>query len=236
MSQAIIVIRGLVKAYGYLPALRQLDLEIERGQFLALLGPNGSGKSTLLRLLAGLGRPTAGAIAIGGWSLPQEVAAVRAQLGLVSHKTLLYDNLTAYENLQFFAQMYALPPARQAERIPYLLERVGLHKRARDLVRTFSRGMQQRLSIARALLHEPAILLLDEPHTGLDQEAGHMLDALLLEAHGEGRTIVMATHHLDKAALAQRAVILARGRLVDDVPVSRDGRALAERYAQATAS
>lgn len=237
MSRPIIAVRGVVKAYGYLTALRQLDLEIAHGEFVALLGPNGSGKSTLLRLLAGLGKPNTGTIHIGGWSLPQEAAAVRAQLGLVSHKTLLYGNLTAQENLQFFARLYDVPPAQQAERIPRLLARVGLEKRAHDLVRTFSRGMQQRLSIARALLHEPSILLLDEPHTGLDQEASRLLDDLLLEAHQVGRTIIMATHHLERAAAtAQRAIILMRGRIVEDMRITAASPALSEHYAQVTAA
>lgn len=212
---------ALVKAYGLLPVLRKLDLSIERGQFVALLGPNGSGKSTLLRLLAGLSKPTAGTIKVGGWELPREAAAVRAQIGMVSHKPLLYENLTARENLLFFCRLYNLDD--HEGRIKRGLERVGLVKRANDLVRTYSRGMLQRLSIARALLHEPHVLLMDEPYTGLDQDAGATLDALMREAHAEGHTIVMTTHELDRAAaLADRAIILTRGVIGYDAAMTPD--------------
>jgi heme exporter protein A len=173
--------------------LRKLDLTIARGEFVALLGPNGSGKSTFIRLLAGLSKPTAGTIHIGGWELPREAHAVRGQIGLVSHKPLLYDNLTARENLQFFSRLYNLA---DSTRIPDLLGRVGLAKRGDDLVRTYSRGMQQRLSIARALLHKPDVLLLDEPYTGLDQDASATLDGLLAETQQDGHTILMATRRL----------------------------------------
>lgn len=232
----LIETRALVKAFGLLPALRQLDLTIERGQFVALLGPNGSGKSTLLRLLSGLSKPTSGTITIGGWSLPDEAAAVRAQIGMVSHKVLLYENLSAQENLAFFARLYNLPDADLEARIAGLLQQVGLARRAHDLVRTFSRGMQQRLSIARALLHNPDILLLDEPHTGLDQDASAILDDLLRQAHAGGRTIIMSTHELGRAAaLAGRVIILSRGVIGHDAPTTGlDGLRLAALYTEVT--
>lgn len=220
-TTAMIEIQGLVKAYGLQPVLRKLDLRIERGEFVALLGPNGSGKSTLLRQLAGLTPPNAGSITIGGWSLPREAAAVRAQIGMVSHKLLLYDNLTARENLHFFARLYDLSPDDARSRIETLLAQVGLQRRGNDLVRTYSRGMQQRLSIARALLHRPHVLLLDEPYTGLDQDASQVLDGLLREAHAEGHTIVMTTHELGRAAtLPTRVVILSRGVVGFDSPTA----------------
>jgi heme exporter protein A len=213
----MIQIQQLAKTYGYLPVLKPFDLEIPRGQFVALLGANGSGKSTLLRLICGLSKPTSGTIYVGGWRIPQEAAAVRAQIGMVSHKALLYDNLTARENLRFFAKLYQLPDTEQ--RIQELLERVGLRKRSESLVRTFSRGMLQRLSIARALLHRPHVLLFDEPYTGLDQAASATLDTLLREAHAEGHTILMTTHELERAArLAERALILQRGSVAYDAP------------------
>lgn len=218
-ERAVITVDGLIKTYDLLPVLRKLSLSVQRGEFLALLGPNGSGKSTLLRLLAGLSKPTMGSISIGGWSLPKEVAAVRAQIGMVSHKPLLYDNLTAYENLDFFARLYHVPPEQRQTRINDLLARIGLSKHASALTRTFSRGMTQRLSIARALLHNPHILLFDEPHTGLDQDAAAVLDTLLAEAHHEGRTILMTTHELDRAVrVTKRVVILSRGVIVYDSP------------------
>ncbi len=218
---AIIETHGLVKAYGLLPVLRKLDLSIERGQFVALLGPNGSGKSTLLRIFAALSKPTAGTIRVGGWELPHEAAAVRSQIGLVSHKPLLYENLTARENLLFFCRLYNLDD--HDGRIRRSLERVGLVKRSQDLVRTYSRGMLQRLSIARALIHDPHVLLMDEPYTGLDVDAAATLDGLMRDAHAEGHTIVMTTHELDHAAaLAERAIILSHGVIGYDAPMTPD--------------
>lgn len=216
-SVPLIEAQALVKAYDLLPVLRKLDFIVQRGEFVALLGPNGAGKSTFLRLVCGLSRPTAGMLRVGGWELPKEAHAVRAQIGLVSHKSLLYETLNARENLQFFARLYNLPPAAAAKRIPEILDQVGLGKRANDLVRTFSRGMLQRLSIARALLHNPDILLLDEPYTGLDQDASAVLDGLLRDAHSGGRTILMTTHDLPRAAvLASRVAILSRGVIAYD--------------------
>lgn len=213
----MIVIENLVKTFGYFPVLRGIDLTVERGQFLALLGPNGSGKSTMLRILSGLAKPTAGRISIGGWTLPDEAFAIRRQLGIVSHLPLLYDNLTARENLLFFGRLYNLPEDYLAERSVMMLDRVGLAKRSDDLVRTFSRGMLQRLAIARAILHEPPILMLDEPYTGLDQDASALLDNLLSEvaALGAGeRTAIMTTHDLSRAyAHATHVAILSRGKV-----------------------
>ncbi len=235
-SAPIIETRALVKGYGLLPVLRKLDLSVARGEFLALLGPNGSGKSTLLRLLSGLSTPTSGVIRVGGWELPREAAAVRAQIGLVSHRPLVYENLTARENLLFFARLYHLPRDQQPERIAALLARVGLAKRGDDLVRTFSRGMLQRLSIGRALLHEPHVLLLDEPYTGLDQDASLILDGLVTLARAEGHTVVMSTHDFERAArLASRAVILSRGVIGYDAPTAGiDGAALSVEYTRVT--
>lgn len=233
---SIIEINGLVKTYDLLAVLRKLDLTVERGCFVALLGPNGSGKSTLLRLLSGLTTASAGTITIGGWSIPQEANAVRAQIGLVSHKSLLYDNLTAYENLAFFAALYNLPKPERDQRIRELLAQVGLAKRAESLVRTFSRGMLQRLSIARALLHHPHVLLMDEPYTGLDQDAAAVLDGLLQEAHAAGHTIIMTTHELDRAArLAERILILSRGVIgYDTLTAAIDPAQLPAIYTQIT--
>jgi heme exporter protein A len=232
----MIEIRKLTKTFGLNPVLRGLDLDVERGQFLALLGPNGSGKTTLLRILAALSRPTGGTVRIGGWDLPAEADFVRAQLGVVSHLPLLYDTLTAEENLLLFARLYDLPPEGRRPRVDAVLERVGLKRRARDVVRTFSRGMQQRLAIARAILHDPAILLLDEPYTGLDQDAAALLDALLREVAVGGRTVVMTTHDLRRGhALADRIAILSRGRIALDSPCADiDPDALPALYSDVT--
>ncbi|NJL95975.1 MAG: heme ABC exporter ATP-binding protein CcmA [Anaerolineae bacterium] len=210
----MIVVRDLVKTFGYFPVLRNLDLDVAQGQCIALLGSNGSGKSTLLRILAALSRPTAGTVTIAGWELPNEAAAVRRQLGVVSHLPLLYDTLTAQENLRFFGELYDLGDEALAERIRAVLERVGLVHRANDQVRTFSRGMLQRLTIARAILHDPALILFDEPYTGLDQDAGRILDELLLDLRGEGRTIIMTTHDILRAhRLVTHLAILSRGKI-----------------------
>lgn len=236
-TRAMIEATGLVKAYGLLPVLRGLELEVMRGQFVALLGPNGSGKSTLLRMLAGLSKPTAGKIQIGGWTLPDEAAAIRSQIGMVSHKPLLYDTLTAYENLAFFARLYNLPDKTLDARIHEMLAQVGLEKRADSLARTFSRGMQQRLTIARALLHDPHVLLLDEPYTGLDQQAAGVLDDLLETARdSQQHTIIMATHQIDRAArLASRVVMIAGGKVAYDRPTAgMDTLSLSADYADVT--
>lgn len=223
-----------MKAFGYRPVIKKLDLAIERGTFLALLGPNGSGKSTLMRILAGLSKPSAGTIRVGGWTLPREAAAVRAQIGMVGHKALLYEALTAVENLRFFARLYNLNDVDDL--IIERIAEVGLSRNAHQIVRTYSRGMQQRLSIARALLPNPDVLLFDEPYTGLDQDASALLDNLLLTAHHEGRTIIMATHQIERAArLASRIVILSRGTINYDQPAAGiTGLALAQTYADVT--
>jgi heme exporter protein A len=232
----VIEARKLTKTFGVNPVLRGLDLDVPRGEFVTLLGPNGSGKTTLLRILGALSRPTAGTIRIGGWELPKEADRVRAQLGVVSHLPLLYDTLTAEENLLFFARLYNLPRAERHDRIEAVLRRVGLWRRARDVVRTYSRGMQQRLAIARAILHDPAVLLLDEPYTGLDQDAAALLDELLREVAIGGRTVVMTTHDLWRGhALADRIVILSRGKLAYDERTSAiDPAALPTLYADVT--
>lgn len=208
----MIAVRSLVKRFGSKTVLRGVDFFVGQGEFVALLGPNGAGKTTLLRILASLSRQTLGEVHIAGYALPQQSAAVRRRLGVVSHLPLLYGDLSAEENLRFYGRMYGVPAldARMAE----VLELVGLAARRRELVRTFSRGMQQRLAIGRAILHDPEVLLLDEPHTGLDQDACIMLDEVLRQVAGRGRTVVMTSHDLARAQdLASRFDVLARGRI-----------------------
>jgi len=206
----VIEVRSLVKTFGLKPVLRGLNLHLEAGEFVALLGPNGAGKTTLLRILASLARPSLGEVRLAGHRLPGEAAAVRRILGVVSHQPLLYGDLTAEENLRFYARLYSLPEAKR--RIDEILEMVGLDRRRRDRVREYSRGMQQRLAIGRAVLHDPLILLFDEPHTGLDQEASTMLDGVLRQVAGRGRTVLMTSHDLLRAAdLASRIDVLSGG-------------------------
>ena len=210
----MILVKKLAKRFGPLTVLKELDFEVEEGEFVALIGPNGAGKTTLLRILATLSRPTSGVVQIASNRLPQDAPAVRSQLGVLSHQPLLYGDLTAEENLVFYSRLYNIGKSRITE----VLEMVGLSKRADDLVRTFSRGMQQRLAIARAVLHQPPLLLLDEPHTGLDQEAGEILDHLLIDIAKQGKTVVMTSHDLVRAAgLASRLDILSKGRISHSV-------------------
>ena len=229
----IIEVENLSKTFGLRPVLRSVSFGLARGEAIVLLGQNGSGKSTLLRLLAGLSKPTAGVIRIGGWQMPQEAMAVRRQIGLVSHQPLLYANLSARENLEFFGKLYGMPKDERGERIGAALEQVSLAQRADSLARDLSRGMQQRLGIARATLHQPEILLMDEPFTGLDQAAAATLEQLILSAQREQRTLIVATHQLGRApALAGRALILARGQIAFDGHIAKMSAAsLGEMYA-----
>ena len=215
----MIKVRKLVKRFGLKTVLRGLDFEVEQGEFVALLGPNGAGKTTFLRILASLSRPSMGGVSIAGYRLPDQAAAIRRRLGVVSHQPLLYGDLTAEENLRFYGRMYGV--SNLQERVMEVLELVGLTTRRRDLVRTFSRGMQQRLAIGRAVLHDPDVVLFDEPHTGLDQDASAMLDTVLQEVAARGRTVVMTSHDLARTAdLASRFDVISRG--VISASVQRD--------------
>jgi heme exporter protein A len=213
MSVSMIEARKLVKRFGLKPVLRGLDFQVKEGEFVALLGPNGAGKTTFLRILASLSRQTMGDVSIAGYRLPAQAAAVRRRLGVVSHMPLLYGDLTAEENLRFYGKMYGVGNLEQ--RVATVLEMVGLAARRKDLVRTFSRGMQQRLAIGRAVLHDPDVMLFDEPHTGLDQDACVMLDNVLREVAAAGRTVFMTSHDLSRVGdLASRFDVLSRGVIV----------------------
>jgi heme exporter protein A len=213
--EIMIQAENLVKSFGPRTALAGVSFSVEAGESVTLVGPNGAGKTTLLRILATLSRPTSGALRIAGLDPAKAGDAARRRIGFLSHRTLLYDDLTAEQNLRFYAQMYDLDDG--AARIDDLLKRVGLAVRRHDLVRTFSRGMQQRLSVARAVLHGPQLLLLDEPYTGLDPDATQVLTDLLTGLTGEGCTVLLTTHNLERGlAAGQRAMVLTRGRLVYD--------------------
>jgi heme exporter protein A len=209
----VISVKKLSKRFGLKNVLSSLDFEVQKGEFVALMGPNGAGKTTFLRILSSLASPTSGRVQLAGYSLPAQAAQVRSHLGVVSHLPLLYGDLTADENLTFFSRMYSLPNPRG--RINEVLDFVGLEKRRGELVRNYSRGMQQRLAIGRAMLHDPDILLLDEPHTGLDQDACVMLDQLLQQVAARDKTIVMTSHDLVRVQdLAGRFDVLLKGRIV----------------------
>jgi heme exporter protein A len=212
----VIQVRKLIKRFGPKTVLNQLSLEVADGEFVEILGPNGAGKTTLLRILSSLSKPTFGEISIAGFSLPSQSASVRQRLGVVSHLPLLYGDLTAAENLMFYGRMFAV--SSLTERVEQVLKLVGLSHRAGDLVRTFSRGMQQRLAIGRAVLHDPEVLLLDEPHTGLDQDACDMLDEVLKEVAVQGRTVLMTSHDFVRVQnLANRFDVLSRGKIVSTI-------------------
>src|SRR5262245_43468614 len=206
-------LEGVMKRFGAITALRSIDLQLRRGHCLGIFGPNGAGKTTLLRILATLTRPSAGTVCIAGYDAVKEAEKVRPLLGVLSHRTFLYGQLTAYENLQFYGRMFGVK--RVSERIKEVLHIVGLEAHSRQLVRTYSRGMQQRLAIARTILHYPALLLLDEPYTGLDQHAIARLQELLLQLRSESCTIIMSTHDLHRGLnLYDDIAIQCRGRIV----------------------
>lgn len=208
----MIKVQHLVKRFGVKTVLNNLDFQVQKGEFVALMGPNGAGKTTLLRILSSLMKPTYGKITIAGFSMPEQSSHVRNRLGIVSHLPLLYGDLTAHENLRFFGKLYNIRDFDH--RILEVLELIGLMQRKNDLVRTFSRGMQQRLAIGRAILHDPEVLLLDEPHTGLDQDACGMLDQLLKRVAVQGRTVVMTSHDLVRVQdLASRFDVLTKGKV-----------------------
>ena len=212
--------RKLTKAFGHQVALRGVDLSVAEGEFLTLFGPNGAGKTTLIRIVASLTRPTAGAVHVKGEDLSKARASVRRHIGLISHNPLLYGDLTPDENLRFFARMYDLSGGdgkAVGSRIDSVLEQVGLAARRRDPVRTFSRGMVQRLAIARAILHDPDIMLLDEPYTGLDLQAADMLRTVLQDLAATNRTVILTTHNLEQGLeMCDRAAILHRGKVAWD--------------------
>jgi heme exporter protein A len=212
----MIQIVNLIKTFGSRVVLRKVDLTINEGDFVTLMGANGAGKTTLMQIVATLSRPTGGSVSINGYNAVNSATELRRFIGLVSHKTLLYDDLSAHQNLRFYAQMYDVP--EPAQRIEAVLTQVGLWGRQHDAVRTYSRGMQQRLAIARAILHNPPILLLDEPDTGLDQHTADRLSELLSAVGVNQRTILMTTHNLERGLfLGNRVVILAKGKIVYDV-------------------
>ena len=196
------------KYYGDYPALRDIKFQVQDGDCVALLGRNGAGKTTMLRTIAGLSRPSRGQVRIQGGDA--HVTETKRRIGILGHGIAVYDELSAFENLRLFGTIYGLPDPRRSAL--EWLERTGLDRVRDGLVREFSRGMRQRLAVARAFLHDPAVLLLDEPFTALDDRASGVLQALLKAARNEGRTIVMSTHQLREALeLATRVILINRG-------------------------
>ena len=219
-----IVLAGAAKRFGTHTALHPTDLVIPHGQAVLLVGANGAGKSTLLRLVAGLCRPSEGKVKVNGRD-PQRIPEARAEIGLLSHQTLLYDELTARENLRFFAQLYGLD--NPDERLDEALAAIGLNERLDQRVGSFSRGMKQRLAIARTILPCPSILLLDEPFTGLDSSASAALHRLVLRLRQEECTCILVTHRLDEAdGLVDRLLVVERGQWRLDQILTKDSNQL----------
>lgn len=211
MTGASVSCRALSKRYGHAVALDTLDLAVAPGESVAVLGPNGAGKSTLLRLLAGLARPTGGHLEVGGTAAHQREA--RARVGYIGHATLLYGELTARENLIFAGRLYRV--AEPGARADALLEEEELRQAANAPVQALSRGMAQRVAIARGLVHDPSLVLLDEPFSGLDHAAAQRLTRRLQRLRAGGRSVVLVTHEIARAAeLADASLVLARGRSV----------------------
>jgi heme exporter protein A len=208
-----IKVQGLVKGFGDYPVLDGLDLDLDWGRRLTIFGANGSGKTTLLRLLSTQYRPDGGKIWIGGVERSQAPATIRRMIGVVAHHPMIYEDLTCEENLQFFGRMYGLKDLPM--RIDDVLGQVGLRARARQRARTLSHGMQKRLAIARAILHDPPILLLDEPESGLDAEALEGLRSVMVGGAERPRTVVMATHNVEVGlGWADEVTVLDEGRIV----------------------
>ncbi len=211
MTDAIALTK-VTKAFLNRKAVNNLSLRVEEGAFLSVFGPNGAGKTTLLRLISTLAQPTSGTVELFGVSTTEDPAAARGLVGMISHNSMLYPDLTEQENLELFAKLYGVadPAARALE----LLDAVGLKNRRYDVVRTFSRGMTQRLAIARALVNDPRIVLLDEPYSGLDPHAVDVFDHLIASVR-DNRTFVMVSHDVDKGlSLCTHALIMAKGKQV----------------------
>ncbi|MCL6647471.1 MAG: heme ABC exporter ATP-binding protein CcmA [Chloroflexi bacterium] len=228
-------VRELRKEIGGRLILRGIDLRVEFGETVVIFGPNGAGKTTLLRILATLARPSGGTVRLAGIDLAAVGPDVRRWIGLLGHQTYLYDDLTAEENLRFYGRMFDVPDLDA--RIDAVLAQVGLAGRRRDRVRTFSRGMQQRLALARAILHRPGLLLLDEPESGLDPAAAASLRTLIAAVERPDRAVVLTSHALDLGLeLASRVVVLVNGTIVLDRPRAAVDRVTLEQvYATAVA-
>ncbi len=215
--EKLVSVRRLSKLYDQRPILRSISFDLCDGEALAIFGPNGAGKTTLLRTLATLTRPTSGTATIAGLDLAADAETLRFRIGYVGHRPHLYEELTARENLRFFARMYSLRDG--ADRAEALLARVGLTARARDRVGTFSRGQLQRLALARGILHDPALLLLDEPDTGLDAGALGLLGEMVHEHQARGGSVLLTTHAIERGlALAGKALVISRGHVVHSGP------------------
>jgi len=213
----IIVTEKLTKGFGEIVAVNQLSLSVKRGEVFGLLGPNGAGKTTTVRMLAALLVPTGGSAQVAGFTIGEDDQEIRCKIGLLPESPGLYDSLTAEQNLAFFGSMYGVENI--TDQIQKYLELLGLWNRRYEPVGTFSKGMRQKLAIARALLHEPEVLFLDEPTSGLDPQASRLVREFIEELKGEGRTIILTTHNLEEAdRLCDRVAVISGHLLALDAP------------------
>ncbi len=205
-------VEGLTKLYGPLRVLKGLNLELKKGDFLVIFGANGAGKSSLIRILSTISRPTSGHVFIEGLDLDKQAQQIRQRIGVLLHNSLLYNELSVYENLNFYGRMYHVPDL--AKKIEETIVQVGMESRLRQRVGTLSHGMQKRVSIARALLHDPALLLFDEPESGLDFNALQSLMNIVKETSGKKRSAIITTHNIEQGfEWASHVAILAKGQI-----------------------
>jgi heme exporter protein A len=220
VAGSVVRLVGVGKSIDDRKVLRHINLEVAAGEFVGILGANGAGKSTLLKVIATLTPATTGRIELFGQPLTRDAVALRSRIGLIGHQSMLYRDLTARENLEFFARLYGLRNA--TNRVAQALTMIGLSSRSDDAVKTFSRGMTQRVAIARALLHDPELLLADEPFAGLDAPSIQSLEQLLADLGTAGKTVIMVNHDIEQTLrIADRAVLLRHGKVVLDQPTHR---------------
>ncbi|RXJ01125.1 heme ABC exporter ATP-binding protein CcmA [Anaerobacillus alkaliphilus] len=217
--------KGLIKTIGDKVILRGVNLTIKKGESVAILGPNGAGKSTILKIIAGLMKATSGDVYIDGLNFKKDSYEMKKRIGFLAHNSFLYDHLTPLENLKFFGKLYGV--SNIEEKAKELVNEVGLGFFIHDPVRSFSRGMLQRIAIARAIIHDPEILLFDEPHTGLDQEAIKLLNEVILKMKANGSTVIMVTHDFQQAVqTCDRVIIFRNGKIVEDLDNVKNNLAL----------
>ncbi len=231
-----LVVKDVSKSFGTNHALRKINLSVQKGEFVSIFGPNGAGKTTLIKILSTLLSPTDGELHVGGKDIKQDVESIRSMVGLISHDPYIYENLSAFENITFFATLYGL--SDPGERAKEVIREIGLEARMHELVRNFSRGMKQRLAVARAIVHKPNILLLDEPYAGLDRHGSAIFTDMLSRFKNERKTIVMTTHNVnDGLELSDRVLIISAGSVVFESTVDGElARDFNEIYNQKTNS
>ncbi|HEU4610928.1 MAG TPA: ATP-binding cassette domain-containing protein, partial [Kofleriaceae bacterium] len=211
----MLTLRGLGRDYGARRAVDAIDLDVARGEIIGLLGPNGAGKTTTISMVCGVVTPTRGAVTIGGVSLAEKPFVAKAKLGLVPQDLALYEELDAVQNLRYFGALYGLEGKRLAQRIAWVLEVVGLGERAREPVKRFSGGMKRRLNIAAGLVHEPELLVLDEPTVGVDPQSRNHIFEVVRALHGRGMTVLYTSHYMEEVeALCDRVAIIDHGAIV----------------------